>query len=400
VPSAAKTLTILRSGAASTPGAITGITNPCSIVGTSTTANYTISKVTGASSYVWVLPAGANATHPAGPGANDTVIAVTYASNFVTGSITVAAANGCGTSATRSILIKTLVPITKPAITGPTDPCVWIGTAGATYTIKPIANATSYTWTVPSTGATAIHPNGPGVNDTIIIVTYTSDFTTGSITARADANCGSTSTVSLSLVRKLPSVPGAITTTLVSACPNRVYSYSVPALPTNATSITWTAPLGGTIVSGQGTTTVTISYSPLAILSIVSAVGTNNCGNGSAARNLTISLPLCILGKQANPGIAGKGSKEDIKVEEASPGLDVTVMPNPSYDEFKLIVTSNDKTTPVFLRLSDISSKMIEIKPGITPGQTISIGANYMKGVYIGELIQGDRHKIIKLVKL
>ena len=400
VASAAKTLTILRSGAASSPGAITGITNPCSIVGTATTANYTILKVTGASSYVWVLPAGTNAIHPAGPGANDTIISVTYASNFITGSITVAAANGCGTSATRSILIKTLVPITKPAITGPTDPCAWIGTAGATYTIKPIANATSYTWTVPSTGATAIHPNGPGVNDTIIIVTYTPDFTTGNITVRADANCGSTSTASLTLVRKLPSVPGAITTTLISACPNRVYSYSVPALPTNATSVTWTAPLGGTITSGQSTTTVTISYSPLAILSVVSAVGTNNCGNGSAARNLTISLPLCILGKQANPGIAGKGNKEEIKVEEASPGLDVKVMPNPTYNEFKLIITSNDKTTPIFLRLSDISGKMIEIKPGITPGQTISIGANYMKGVYIGELIQGDKHKIIKLVKL
>ena len=401
VPSAAKTLTILRTASISTPASISGITNPCSITGTANTANYTIPKVTGATFYNWVLPAGATATHPGGTGANDTIIAVTYASNFITGSITVAAANGCGASATRAIVIKTLVPVTKPVITGPADPCVWIGTSGATYTIRPIANATSYTWTIPSNGATAIHPNGSGINDTIIIVSYTSNFSTGNITVRADANCGSTSTALLSLVRKLPSVPGNITTTLVSACPNRVYTYSVPAMPTNATSVTWTAPLGGTIVSGQGTTTVTISYSPLAILSVVSAVGTNNCGNGSSARNLTINLPLCILGKQADPGIAGKGGKiEEIKAEEISTGLEVEVLPNPTYNEFRLIVTSNDKKTPIYLRLSDISSKMIEVKPGIIPNQTISIGGNYMKGVYIGELIQGDRHKIIKLVKL
>lgn len=399
VPSAAKTLTILRTATISTPGSISGITNPCSIVGTAATAVYTISKVTGASSYNWVLPAGATATHPAGTGVNDTTIAVTYASNFVTGSITVAAANNCATSATRAIEIKTLAPVTKPVITGPTDPCVLIGSSGATYTIKPIPNATSYTWTVPTTGATAIHPNGAGVNDTVIIVNYTAAFTTGNITVRADANCGSTSTVSLTLVRKLPSVPGNITATLITACPNRVYSYSVPAIPTNATSVTWTAPAGGSIVSGQGTTSVTISYSSAAVSSTVSAAGTNNCGNGTA-RNQTVSLPACVAGKQTASGIAGNTIKGEINAEEKQTGFEITVMPNPTYNEFKLIVASDDKKTPVYLRLAEISSKTIELKQGITPGKTISIGANYTKGVYLAEFIQGNRHKIIKLVKL
>ncbi|MFT3912001.1 MAG: GDSL-type esterase/lipase family protein [Ferruginibacter sp.] len=401
VPSAARTLSVLKNGAPATPGSITGLTNPCGIVGTATTATYTIPKVANATSYNWVLPSGANATHPAGSGANDTVISVTYIASFATGTISVSATNGCGTGAARALVIKTLVPVTKPTITGPTDPCPWIGTPGATYTIKPIANATSYTWTIPATGATATHPNGAGINDTIIIVTYTSAFTTGSITARADANCGSTATGSLTLTRKLPSVPGGISTTVLATCPNRQYGYSVAALPTNATSILWAVPAGATIVSGQGSTSIVVNYPQTATAGAVTAIGVNNCANGTSTRTLNINLPACAGAKQGN--IVGKGNNTPaVKTEEEplAKDLEIKVMPNPTYNDFKLVITSNDKNTPIYLRLTDISSKIIEIKPVVIPGQVISIGANYTKGIYIGEIIQGDKHRVVKLVKL
>ncbi len=398
VPSAARSLTITKAGAPSTPGTITGPTNSCPFVGTLTQAIYTVNKVADASSYNWVLPVGAIALHPNGSGSNDTVISVTYIVGFTQGIISVNAVNGCGSSAARTLSVKTLVPTTTPTIHGPTDPCPWIGTPGATYTINKITNATGYTWTVPLIGATATHPNGPGVNDTIIIVQYTSAFISGSITARADANCGSTSTRTLALVRKLPSTPGAITATQLQSCPNRRYSYSIAALPANATSVTWTVPtlLGASIVDGQGTTSITVDYPILSVIGLVSVVGTNNCGNSVSTRSFNINLPLC-LGLRSGDGIA----KNTVTQPETLPeGLEVKVLPNPTYNDFRLVVTSNDKKTPVHLRLLDISNKVIEVRSGINPGTTITIGANYMKGIYIGELIQGDKHKIVKLVKL
>ncbi|MBS1741594.1 MAG: SGNH/GDSL hydrolase family protein [Bacteroidetes bacterium] len=403
VPSAARSLSVLRTGVPSTPGTITGATNPCEFLGTSNPVTYKIAKVANANAYTWTTPAGTTVTHPAGTGANDTIINVVYPNGFVSGSIAVLASNGCGNNGVaKTLSIKTLVPSTTPTITGPTDPCVWIGTSGAIYTIKKITNATSYTWTVPSVGATVTHPNGPGINDTIIIVDFTPAFTTGTITARADANCGSSSTRTLTLTRKLPSTPGAITAAVLSACPNRIYTYTIAAMPTNATSVTWSVPAGGTIIDGQGTLSITVSYTQAAITGSVSAIGNNNCGNGSTARNLTINLPACVLGKTTD--FAGRGNTENATsvtpTETAADALDVKVLPNPSYSDFKVIVLSNDKTTPVTLRLADISSKMIEVRKGIVPGQTISVGSSYMKGIYVAELIQGDKRKVIKLIKL
>ncbi|HPH85875.1 MAG TPA: GDSL-type esterase/lipase family protein [Ferruginibacter sp.] len=399
----ARNLSILRSTLPSTPGTISGLTNPCAIVGTLNTATYTISKVAYASSYNWVLPAGATATHPAGTGFNDTIIQVTYGAGFSSGTIAVTSANGCGTNnIARTLAIKTLAPTTTPTIVGPTDPCPWIGTTGATYTIKKIANATGYTWTTPAVGAIVTHPNPPGVNDTIIIVNYTTAFTTGAITVRADANCGSTSVRTLTLVRKLPSVPGAITGQSLSACPVRQFIYSIPALPTNATTVTWSVPAGASIDAGQGTTNILVTYPASAISGLVSVVGTNGCGNGTSVRSLNVNLPVCTELPRIVTAPSGKSNATAKTFTEltVTHELEVNAMPNPSQGQFTLTVNSNERSIPVSLRITDLNGKMIEIRQGIMPGQTVKLGSNYIKGLYIAEFVQGNKHKLIKLIKL
>ncbi len=400
VPSSARNLAVLRSGAPSATSSITGPANTCPFVGTASVATYSISKSAAASSYNWIIPAGASAVHPAGTGANDTIVEVTFNAGFASGTISVAAVNACGSSVARTLAVKTLLPSSTPTITGPTDPCLWIGTSGAVYTIKKITNATSYTWTVPAIGATAVHPNGLGINDTIIIVNYTTAFVSGNITARADASCGSSSTRTLTLVKKLPSTPGVISTNLLSACPNRQYSYTIAALPANATSITWTAPAGATIIDGQGTTTITVNYNANAVVGAITAIGTNSCGNGTTARTLNISLPACVLPRSSIVTGRYNGDAEIKATEVLTATLEANVMPNPSFNEFKLMINSNDKKTATYLRITDISGKLIEVKNAVVIGQTISIGANYMKGIYICEIIQGTKRKVIKLVKL
>lgn len=403
--SAVRALSVLRSGVPSTPSSISGPANTCTFAGSGQTAFYSIAKVANASSYDWSVTSGATiVSHPAGLGANDTIVEVSFSNSFSSGSISVGSANGCGSNNTlRTLTLRNTVPSTTPTITGPTDPCLWIGTPGAVYTIRKIANATSYTWTVPAIGATAVHPNGPGENDTVIVVTFTPEFTTGSITARADAVCGSSSTRSFTLTRKMPSTPGLMTTTLLSACPNRQYSYSVPALPANATSITWEVPVGATIVSGHGTTSIIVSYQSAATTGSVRVFGTNNCGNSSSARSATINLPSCPTLPRGN-GQETKGTDnlpftKAIGMSSDLANIEVTVMPNPTQSQFKMIVQSTDMKLPLSMKVYDVNGRVLEARNVVQPGQLITVGAAYTKGFYIAEFVQGNMRKQVKLIK-
>lgn len=85
--------------------------------------------------------------------------------------------------------------------------------------------------------------------------------------------------------------PSAITgSSNIAGCTNPV-TYSIPAI-SNATSYLWTLPTGATIVSGQGTRTITVNF--LSTLTatysgVISVVGKNDCGNTSATSSLTLS---------------------------------------------------------------------------------------------------------------
>jgi hypothetical protein len=61
------------------------------------------------------------------------------------------------------------------------------------------------------------------------------------------------------------------------------YVYTVPVIQ-NATGYTWTVPVGGTIVSGLGTNSITVNYGFNAAPGYVYVYGTAPCGNGSPAQ--------------------------------------------------------------------------------------------------------------------
>ena len=85
--------------------------------------------------------------------------------------------------------------------------------------------------------------------------------------------------------------PGTITGAKnITSCVNPV-TYSIPAI-SNATSYTWTVPAGASIVSGQGTRTITVNYlSTLAatFTGTITVVGKNDCGNTSSSASLNLT---------------------------------------------------------------------------------------------------------------
>ena len=219
---------------------------------------------------------------------------------------------------------------------------------------------------------------------------------------RANSFCGFTTSRSLDIGRRIPTKPGELTTTELSqVCPIRRFSYSIPEIPLNSNSLVWNVPAGAIIDSGQGTTKIYVTYTTASTVSdfvIVNAI--NGCGP-SSTRKLAINLPVCNPAiVRINPAIQNEFPGENkTKQPDLSGEIDVKVMPNPTQSYFNLQFTGMDKLTPVQLRITDMKGKIMEIRRAI-PGQMISIGAAYMKGIYIAEFIQGKERKTVKLFKL
>ncbi|MBK9047405.1 MAG: PKD domain-containing protein [Bacteroidetes bacterium] len=138
--------------------------------------NYSVSPVSGATSYQWTAPV--NAAIVSGQGTNSVV--VDYSASFVSGTLRVAAVNGCGSSNERVTTIRS-VPSKPGIITGSTGVCA--NQTGVSYSIASVNGGTTYNWIVPA-GATITS----GQNTTAIAVNF--GVNGGNIKVRAGNSCG------------------------------------------------------------------------------------------------------------------------------------------------------------------------------------------------------------------
>ncbi|HNP54502.1 MAG TPA: T9SS type A sorting domain-containing protein, partial [Ferruginibacter sp.] len=372
-----------------TPAAITASSlDVCSAIANASSITFTIPKVSTATSYIWTSQAGTTVvTHPNGAGVNDTTITVTFSSGFTTSAITVTAVNDCGTSGVRSITLTRANPSTPSLISGPTNACAFISpsTTSATYTIPQQPNVTTYTWTIP-VGATNVV--GQGTN-TISFV-YPTGYTGGTISVIASNGCGTSGARSLSISTLSPATPGVIDVINTAPCPDRTYSYSVAAMPSNATSLNWNIPAAGTIVSGQGTTSISVSYPATAVAGTVSVVAVNNCGS-SVTRSVEVRLPAC----PAFSGLQNAPAKGNSVLSANS--LQVAVYPNPSEVTFNVTVNTvgSDRIT---VKISDVQGRVLQ-QLQLMPNALKQLGADLKPGTYFLEITQGNNRQVQKLIK-
>jgi hypothetical protein len=125
-------------------------------------------------------------------------------------------------------------------IAGPATVCE--NTAGHVYSVAPVLNATSYTWTIPP-GAVIT----AGMNTETITVTF--GTSPGNVTVCGVSACGNGPTASLA-VSVVPSPVPTITGSNNMCVNSGYYGYTTEAGMTN---YTWTTSSGGTVMSGQGT---------------------------------------------------------------------------------------------------------------------------------------------------
>jgi hypothetical protein len=280
----------------STPGTIIGTTNSLCPSGVNN-PTYTIAAVVGASSYTWTAPTGTSIV--SGQGTNSITLSVS--NNFVSGNLSVIANNSCGSSTTRTLALSS-IPATPGVITGTTNNLCPNGVSNPTYTIASVTGALSYTWTAPS-GTTIV--SGQGTNS--ITLSISGSFVSGVLRVVTNNACGSSAQRTLNLT-SIPSTPGTITGTTNNLCPSGVSNptYTIAAVA-GASSYTWTSPAGTTIISGQGTTSVTLEVSSSFSSGTLSVIANNACSS-SVARTLSLTntplTPASITGSSTPCGTA------------------------------------------------------------------------------------------------
>ena len=194
-----KTLNVFASVIVCTKGSISGpTTGLCKKTG----VVFSIPAVTGATSYVWTVPAGATIT----AGANTNTITVSFGASFVgTGTITVKAKNACGTCSKATSLTVTALTAMPGAITG--SSAVSRSQTAVVYSIPVVTGATSYSWTI--TGGARVVGSAAGRTVTINFSTATASTAVISVVANNACGCSAPvkKTITVSSTASRPSNP-------------------------------------------------------------------------------------------------------------------------------------------------------------------------------------------------
>jgi trimeric autotransporter adhesin len=80
--------------------------------------------------------------------------------------------------------------------------------------------------------------------------------------------------------------------------------------------------------------------------------------------------------------------------------LSASLYPNPTKSQFNIKLQSSNTVDAIAIVVYSVQARIIEQKQNLHASQTIEVGAQYRPGVYILEIIQGNQHKQIKLVKI
>lgn len=201
--------------------------------------------------------------------------AITNATVAASGTYTVTGVNGCGNqTATVTIQVDTLIE----NLTSSAAPDDTICAGGDINLSASGTNVNSWNWTGPNSFTSNLQ--SPSVNGATTAAS-------GNYIVTATNACGSLSDTVTVLVNATPLTPSTINGSLTT-CGNDTATYSISSVP-GASNYTWSVSGGGTIVTGQGTTSIDVSWGSTSGTFTVSVSAGNNCG-GSTASTITVNL--------------------------------------------------------------------------------------------------------------
>lgn len=152
---------------------------------------YTIAAIPNATSVTWGVPSGAIIN-----GSSTTQVLVDYPVSAVSGDITIYGTNACG-DGPASTLSVTVAPLPDPAgpITGLNLISFCPPSGNQSYQITPVANASTYDWTLP-TGVSIVSGTGTAT----VTLAFANNAISGDIIVTPQNACGSNGSSALTLV--------------------------------------------------------------------------------------------------------------------------------------------------------------------------------------------------------
>ena len=290
-------------------GNITGTSTVCA--GANGVA-YSVPPSANTLTYVWTLPP--NATIATGSGTNS--ITVNYATNAISGNVTVITNNLCGYGTVSPPFAVSVNPLpgAAGAITGPSNVCE--RSNGIVYSVGAIANASSYNWTVPS-GVNIVS----GLNTNVITVNFGPAAVSGNFTVNGINTCGNGTVSTLNVtVTPYPNAP-------------HITSHGDTLVSNVTTGNQWF--YNGTIITGQTYQTCIAHQSGWYWDKVI----VNSCGSDTSNH---IKLVMVGMG-------------------EPSATPDVVLYPNPNNGEFTLRISSQKEEKYNILVFNNLGIRVFEL---------------------------------------
>jgi hypothetical protein len=307
----------------STPQITAGPTKVCQ---GQTGVVYSSPGVAGAQSYNWTVTPGI--TIASGQGTLS--LTVDFDGAFTSGQVCLTATNPCFTTPQRCVTVTFDFPATPGNITGDA-----FGACNTTlpYSVNPVAGAVSYDWTLPS-GATL--NAGAGTNSVTI------DFAgaiAGNVCVAAVNTC-TTGNYRCKYVRSIPDKPASITPSTGVFCANQTGITFTASAVSGATNYLWTVPPGATIVSGQGTTVITVDLGTSS--GNVGVRAENACGK-SGTRTFAVNITC-------RPALSA--------TDAGTNGFLLEAMPNPAADVVTVAIEAENEGRYEIV-LADLAGKEV-----------------------------------------
>ncbi len=122
----------------------------------------------------------------------------------------------------------------------------------------------------------------------------------------------------------------------------------------------------------------------------IKITSTDDCGNVAIAYT-TVLVPHNMNMVRGTSGETEINDKPDI-------GLSVRIMPNPTSDNFTVIVNSENDADKIIMNVYDATGKKIEDRL-VANGKAVSFGNSYIPGVYFINVMQGSKSRNYKIIK-
>ncbi|MBL7924480.1 MAG: T9SS type A sorting domain-containing protein [Bacteroidia bacterium] len=302
---------------------------------------YKIKPIEGYSSISWSVPAGTSIVS-----STDSTVVIDFGPSFTGGNVTATATHPCMTT-TRSVAVSQGITRIPGTISGP---AYGVCDSTVTYSINPVNGAVSYLWTAPA-GASIIG-SATGLS---VTVQFIPGFSSGILSVVSFNSCGLQSGARNLTVRGYPQGPSSILgpNTICANQAGVVYSVN----PTPATwSYLWTVPASASIVSGQGSTSITVNF-----------------GAAGGTVNVRSQRPC------GQSGVKSLGVTVNCRLEDRADAF--SLFPNPASD--RVFVSGLEADEQLRYEVTDVSGRVC-LSGQWPAGDMLSFGTAELKdGLYI-----------------